>query len=720
MKKKSSDFRPFLFDLSELGKKRTLLCLILCLGLFSCQQGVEQTFGSLSGIVGIASKTSGLSEVIVSVVGADLADTTETDGSFSFQNLPAELITLHFAKEHYASQLLTVDMSAGQNVSLSDTLYLSKDGCTFAGIVLERFSGKPVANATVVVAKAVDSLRLDSVVTDTVGFFVLSNLSYEKDGYCLFVSKLNHQSSVICTTLSVGDSCYSETYLQKYKSLKGKVFEKDSSSPLINVQIAVGPRSVLSDAMGLYSLKNLLPSDTQYAIEILKEGYFSQSLSFSWEQLDTLNLQINLIPKLVVHGFVYKSDSITPINQAMVLVDDTTLYTNSNGRFALNNLMPKDTGTLFTVIKDGFDTVFVIDTINRADTVVGPIYLKRRLGAVKATVLLQGQKSNSGTTIEVRETGQGDIADSLGVVCIADIPEGIYSLSLINPSFEELSIPITISARDTAKLDTMLVVQRGTISTAVDWRQRAIPYTISGPLHINQEGSLTLHEGTFVTLLDSAKLTMDGAFQAVGIKESPVLIHGIEPATSTTAEIQILGNGSTGQVQHTWFVNVMTTLVKGPRIKNALFICKDDLRNDPLVVIANGVDTATFDHCDFVWYQSKRESILLHDSVGASGALFTNSIFYQKGDAADCRNFLLSKSYTNTISSTLKYCNLFSSETLPSTFLSLMHADTTAIYQVTPEYSDLNNLDLRLKSTSVLVDKSSDGGPLGALGVKQK
>ncbi len=687
----------------------------------ACNKGVDPDdpgdgFGTISGTVYTAEDSTALKGTDVRLVGTNRSVMTNSAGSFIFSNLPSDEVILQFKKEHYIQHLETFDLINGQDLVMESPVYLYRGYCIITGMVIDINSGNPVSNAEVTIAKVVDSLVVDSATTDSAGHFFVNYIEPDTSGYLILMEKPGFQTSVSCTTGQAGDSIFVTGYLERYHIAKGSVYESDSITPVRGAAVSLGDKIAISDDFGEFIIPDLPPNDTQYLAAFSKSGYYTQTCSVSVGTPDTVFLTGYLQRKLTITGFVYESDSTTPVKDVSVSFIDTTLQSDTLGRFEYRYLAPVDSGYLFTFSKANYEIVTIRDTIKNDDTKIGPVYMDRFRGSLKGVVRLQGQIDHSGSVVTLGSEGLSDTADSEGRIEISGIPVGTYLAAISGENYKTATDSMTISKNDTARLDTTLIIQAGTIHTKVEWTDTLSPYIITDALHVMESGSLFVNAGVTVSLAKRGKLSVSGLFRSHGSPGRFVVISPLSPGGADGNIIEVNGNTvSDTTMKYTQILNLKTVLKGAPRISNCIFACLTP-DTSSIMHILSSADTTCLNHCDFVRYNTRCGPILLQDSAGSAGTVFTNTIFSQFGDSPECTNFMKSQNKINGIIVQIRNSDFYSEHTLPYDLLELINPDSSQVYTVNPEYENPEKMDLRLKSVSTLLDKSTAGGRLGAIG----
>lgn len=101
---------------------RILVCTLLLASLLaSCEMAVnlQESNGTVSGIVQDSTNTTGVEGVLVSVSGLDVTTTTDSQGHFAI-SLPPGTHTLHFTKIGFSFTEVVVNVASGDTVDIGN------------------------------------------------------------------------------------------------------------------------------------------------------------------------------------------------------------------------------------------------------------------------------------------------------------------------------------------------------------------------------------------------------------------------------------------------------------------------------------------------------------------------------------------------------------------------------------------------------------------------
>ena len=136
-----------------------------------------------------------------------------------------------------------------------------------------------------------------------------------------------------------------ELILISGNSIKGTV-TSDSNNGIPATITLFGPdaflRKIESDESGNFLFDSLIPAE--YEVKIQKEEYQPKAINILLmdKNKKIKNLTILLTPFTSINGYVYSSDSITPVSNAHIILQQGTIkksaYTNPTGYFEFSNI----------------------------------------------------------------------------------------------------------------------------------------------------------------------------------------------------------------------------------------------------------------------------------------------------------------------------------------------------------------------------------------------
>lgn len=609
--------------------------------------------------------------------------------------------------------------SAGRG-SVAGTVHTAKDSIPLEGVTV-----RLVGTAT-------------SVQTESTGSFLLSDLP--PDEINIYFSKEHYNSHMELFFLGDGQNLVMEdtVYLSRdYGVIAGIVLDSDSDMPipLANVLLRRDDTCLVIDSTitgtaGHFILPYVDSDTSGYLISIEKQGFQTLAFNQPVSDDDSVFLIKFLQAYVTISGMIFDNDSTTPLPNVSVSVDSQLVQSDSSGRFTIAGMLPADTGYLFTVSKEYYNPLSFRDTITSTDTLLKPIYLQRKTGALQGYFRLQGQLNHAGVIVRLPSADLSDTTDSLGSIEILTIPAGIQEIVASKEKFRVLTDSIEIKGEDTTQKEFDLVIQSGIIHTVVNWFSVHLPYLIQDTLEIATGGALYVNAGVALAMMSNSRLLTSGSgiVRTLGEKDRLVVVSP-SPPSAGNIEIRItIPPRYDVNMTYTMIQNVKTTFVGYPIIEHCLFVHINDTSADnsmyinPTYIIPAEKkakdERVNFSQCDFIRINSVREGIYIQDSLVSDSTTpaisFSKCSFYLSADSPGCKNFLESTNRSSGIINRITDCNFYADCSLPYPLFELINHDTSYIRQVDPAYVDRETLDFHLKKDSPLLGDNVHY--LGALG----
>ena len=166
--------------------------------------------------------------------------------------------------------------------------------------------------------------------------------------------------------------------------------------------------------------------------------------------------------------------------------------------------------------------------------------MQRKTGTLQGTIHLQGQIDHSGVIVRLPSADLSDTTDSLGSIEILNIPAGIQEIVASKEKFRALTDLIGINGEDTTQIEFDLIIQSGTIKTAVNWYPTHPPDLIQDTLEIVTTGALYINAGVAITMTSSSRLLTSGTgiVRISGERENLVVVSP-SPPSAGNIEIRI-------------------------------------------------------------------------------------------------------------------------------------------------------------------------------------
>jgi len=152
-------------------------------------------------------------------------------------------------------------------------------------------------------------------------------------------------------------------------TITGIVTDTDDGSAVAGATVSDGTRTVLTDAVGQYTISDLPPGT--YEVTASKEGYESSSLTVTVLEGNTAEANLSLIRIIVpgtITGIVTDTDDGSAVAGATVSDGTRTTTTDATGRYIIASVSP---GTYqVTASKSGYESLTSTVTIVAGATAV--------------------------------------------------------------------------------------------------------------------------------------------------------------------------------------------------------------------------------------------------------------------------------------------------------------------------------------------------------------
>jgi hypothetical protein len=341
----------------------TLPVLVSGGSLQNLSQALSPKLGSISGVISDSKTGLPLLGVSVSTFPATSTVITDSTGAFSLAPLVEASYTVALTKDNYAPATRSIQVSGGEEATLSLTLASSVG--SIVGIITDSRTGQAVANATISTNPSTTG-----VVTDAYGAYNIPNVS--SGLYTVSASKDGYIAGNQQVVLAGGASGSASLVLSPATGqLTGKVTNANGGAVIVGATITTTPATVqvISDANGDFVFNNLPPGS--YTLSIKKTSYVDGNavINVVAAQDASVNPQLTaVVPELSVAPSLLDFGATTTLMQVTI--------SNSVAQGALTYLISKPTeATWLAVSSNGSQTVNVDMpvqvTVDRSDMAPG-------------------------------------------------------------------------------------------------------------------------------------------------------------------------------------------------------------------------------------------------------------------------------------------------------------------------------------------------------------
>ncbi|MGM7702003.1 carboxypeptidase regulatory-like domain-containing protein [Pseudalkalibacillus sp. Hm43] len=436
--------------------------------------------GTLTGTVTDAASGNPIQNATVQVtngLGVTVATTmTDASGDYTVPRLAPGSYTVTFIAEGYGSQSIGAKIRSAETTTLN--VELVKLVGAISGTVTDN-SGNTLSGATVEIF--LNNILVASTTTDSNGTYVINNLI--PGAYTVSVSKENfgtetvgasvveNQTSIANVSLTPDPGTLTGTVLTTTGDpIEGAVLTVKDSRTGANIT------QVLTNNQGIYTATGLAPGT--YIITAQAEDFQSQQkgATILSNQTTTANFTLEANPASVT-GTIINASTGLPITGVVIevkVVDFngnvvTTTFTDLNGQYEVNNLMPATYGIQASA--PDFQTNSATVTLQPGETSVTNVTLTPEPGSIIGTITDTSGNPLSNVLIRiVDDTGflVGTVlTDSNGDYVFDGLAPGNYTVTAIAEGFQSSSTGAIVQSNETTVVNQSLVSNPGSISGSV-------------------------------------------------------------------------------------------------------------------------------------------------------------------------------------------------------------------------------------------------------------
>ena len=307
------------------------------------QVPIIPTAGDVAGVVVDQATSQPLPGASITLAeNAGINAVTDANGSFRLTGVPAATYTLQIARSGYQSLSASIDVAAGQTLSLgSIPLAAISTTATLSGVIKDN-TGQPLQNVIVAVGTK-------STLSDGTGAYEIAGIG---PGTATVTATLSgyktasaNVSFVAGTTYLFSPTMYASSVTPPPTSVHGVVVDGKTGMPITGASVVLNNKTQITGADGSFVFAGA--NVGEYVGTISADGY--QSVTFSLSVVAGLN-DIGSVPMqplastTTLHGFVLDSQG-NPISNATLAVADGSIATSDDsGAYQLGDLA----GTQFT------------------------------------------------------------------------------------------------------------------------------------------------------------------------------------------------------------------------------------------------------------------------------------------------------------------------------------------------------------------------------------
>jgi sugar lactone lactonase YvrE len=295
---------------------------------------------AVRGMVADAASGLPLAGASVQVVaGGDAATGSDANGNFTLSGIAAGNLTLRFARLGYASRDVSLNVGAGQSLSIGTVALAPASLSASLSGVVRNDSGQPLASAVVAAGTA-------SATTNASGAFTIGNLS--PGPLTVTVTLANYRPvSVNLEVAANTNYLFSPGLVPTYKpapttaTISGKIVNAVTKAGIVGASVQVGGQSVTSTTGGAFSVSNVTPGSV--TIGVSAPGY--RTYSGSGMVVAGVNavgeIGLQLMPtSSTMSGIVTDGATGAPVAGASVAVQGqgTPVVTDAAGKYRITGI----------------------------------------------------------------------------------------------------------------------------------------------------------------------------------------------------------------------------------------------------------------------------------------------------------------------------------------------------------------------------------------------
>jgi thermitase len=409
--------------------------------------GVPVLLGKISGQVTDPKDVFGIWDAQVS----DGIRTVLTDvaGRYTI-DVPPGSYQVVASKEGYETSSSTVSVLQGTTAIANFCLSQIIVPGSITGSVTDAKDGSPIVGATVT-----DGTRTTS--TDAAGKYTIADVP--QGSYQVVAGKEGYQSSSLMVNVLSGSAAVANFSLNQIivpGSITGSVADAKDGSPIVSATVSDGNGTALTDALGSYTISNVLPGS--YQVVASKGGYQSSFLTVSVLSGSTAVANLSL-SQIIVPGSI--TGTVTSTKDGSVIVGVTvtdgtrTTTTDATGKYAIANVPPGSYEV--TASKSGYHSSFLTVGVLAGSAAVANFSLNEVIVPGGITGSVADAKDGSpivGATVS--DGARTALTDAGGQYIIGGVPEGSYTVTASAAGYSASSQAVSVVAAQTATVNFAL------------------------------------------------------------------------------------------------------------------------------------------------------------------------------------------------------------------------------------------------------------------------
>jgi thermitase len=389
------------------------------------------------------------------IVGAAVTDgtrtaTTDASGKYNIADVPLGSYQVVASKEGYQSSSWTVSVLSGATAVANFSMSQSILPGSITGSVTDAKGGSPIVGVAVN-----DGTR--TATTDATGKYTIANVP--PGTYQVTASKEGYETSSSTVSVLQGTTAVANFSLSQVivpGSITGSVTDAKDGSPIVGATMSDGTRTALTDALGSYTIDNVLTGS--YQVVTSKEGYESSSLTVNVLSGATAVANFSLSQIILpgsITGSVTNAKDGSPIVGAAVSDGTRTATTDATGKYTIANVPP---GTYQVVAsKEGYETSFSTVGVLQGMTAIANFSLSQIILPGRITGSVTNAKGGSPIVgAAVTDGTRTATTDATGKYTIANVPPGTYHVTASKEGSVSVTSAVTVVSGGTVMINFSL------------------------------------------------------------------------------------------------------------------------------------------------------------------------------------------------------------------------------------------------------------------------
>jgi thermitase len=336
-------------------------------------------------------------------------------------------------------------------------------------------------------------------------------------------------------------------------AITGHVTDIEDGSAISGARVSDGTRTVLTDAIGMYTIDGVSPGS--YQVTASKEGY--ESLSSTVDVLSgttavaDFSLNEVIIPGSITGSVIDAEDGL-PMEGAAVTDGTRMATTDASGEYTIADV-PLGSYEV-TASKEGYESLSLTVDVTSGTMAVADFSLNEVIvpGSIIGSVI-DAEDGLPIAGVAVTDGTRTATTDATGEYTIADVPPGSYEVTASKEGYESLSLTVDVTSGTTAIADFSL-------------SQLIVPGSITGSVTDAEDGSsiagATVSDGTRTAITGATGEytiadVLPGSYEVTASKEGyESLISSVTVTSGATSGMNFSLNQEPPETESMWIDSI--------------------------------------------------------------------------------------------------------------------------------------------------------------------